>query len=234
MKPGLNTINGKISNLQYSLEDRRTTSGEFERNARLYSPILAALSGNGGMAVAGMSINSYYPFVKGKVYWVKMDIDGKPFKGWLGGIFFKEEDEVDIIIKEDEIIAVHNSAKQIIAFDPFYGNGLNLKAEYKSIRYVFIASFLFLLLFCIIVLIFVTATFKEFINMFLFAIPVIAVCSLLFSFGTNRIGFFQALRKQKAILALGLSKNQPLEQKIYDDDSKFDKEQEMAGALYRY
>ncbi|MGE6353056.1 hypothetical protein ACQKCJ_04175 [Flavobacterium sp. NPDC079362] len=80
MKSGLSSITGKISNLQYSLEERQTKSGEFERNARLYAPVLSALSGNSTGALTGMAMNCYYPAARGKLYWDEMEIKGDLLK----------------------------------------------------------------------------------------------------------------------------------------------------------
>lgn len=234
MKSGFSSIVGKISHLQYSLEVRTTKFGEFERNARLHAPILAALTGNSGVALAGMNMNSYYRDHRGKLYWNEIKINEETFKGWLGGVFFKYNDEVELIIRGNKIIAVHDPSKRIIAFDPIYGSGLRLDLEYKTLLYCFIGMLLFLLLSSGIALFFITDDFEEFIHLVLFIFPVTVVFSLLFSFGVNRVGFFHALRKQKALFALGFSKEQDLVQKIYYDDPKFGKAQEMFGAIYSY
>lgn len=233
MKSGLSSITGKISNLQYSLEERTTKSEEFERNARLYAPILSALSGNSGAALAGMNMNSYYPTDRAKLYWNEIEINGKTFKGWLGGAFFTENDEVELITKDNEIIAVHSPLKRIIAFDPIYGNGLSLDFEFKVMKYAFLGLCGFFSL-SLVIFFFMAEDFKEFTNLLLYLIPNIIIASLLISFGANRRGFFQALRKQKALLSLGLQKDQDLVQTIYYDNPKFGKVQKMFGTIYSY
>ncbi|MDA6069099.1 hypothetical protein NJT12_05655 [Flavobacterium sp. AC] len=101
-------------------------------------------------------------------------------------------------------------------------------------KYIFLGFFLFSSLSLGITLFFLTSDFKEFVHLILYLIPVILIISLLISFGANRVGFFQALPKQKALVALGLLGDQNLMQTIYNDVPKFGKVRERIGAIYSY
>ncbi|CAE6743143.1 hypothetical protein R75465_02373 [Paraburkholderia aspalathi] len=56
MNAGLSLVRGKVSNLRFSVEERQSKAAEFERKITLLSPILLALSGNGGLAIGHLVI----------------------------------------------------------------------------------------------------------------------------------------------------------------------------------
>ena len=119
MNARLSSVSGKVSSLRYSLEERQSKVGEFERKATLLSPILLALSGNGGLAVGNMAVNYGMSIAKGKAYWVELDVDGRTLKGWLGGVYFKDGDAVDVVVEgNDTLFAVNSSNERVIAILP--------------------------------------------------------------------------------------------------------------------
>jgi hypothetical protein len=233
MNARLGSVSGKISNLRYSLGERQSKAAEFERKATLLSPILLALSGNGGLAVGNMAVNYGMSIAKGKAYWVEFDVDGRTLKGWLGGVCFKEGDAVDVAVEGNgTLLAVSRAKERAIAILPPCGS--NPKMIYKYMRYTFIGIFLFLLLFLGLGFFFVAAR-EELVEMLSIAFPCAFAVALFVAVGANCRELLHAVRTQKILSALELPEADSLDlpTRSYELLGK-GKIQGSVGTVYRY
>ncbi len=222
-----------MSNLRYSLEERQSKAGEFERKATLLSPILLALSGNGGLAVGNMAVNYGMSIAKGKAYWVEFEVDGKTLKGWLGGVYFKDGDAVDVVVEGNEtLLAVNSANERVIAILPPCGS--SPKMIYKYMRYTFIGIFLFLLLFLGVSFFFAAAR-EDLVELISIAFPCAIAVALFVAVGANWRELLHAVRTRKILTALKLPEADSLDlpTRSYELLGK-GKIQGSVGTVYRY
>ena len=233
MNARLSSVSGKVSNLRYSLEERQSKATEFERKATLLSPILLALSGNGGLAVGNMAVNYGMSIAKGKAYWVELDVDGRTLKGWLGGVYFKDGDAVDVVVEgNDTLFAVNSSNERVIAILPPCGSSPQM--IYKYMRYTFIGIFLFLLLFLGLGFFFVAAR-EDLVELLSIAFPCAIAVALFVAIGANWRELLHALRTRRILSALELPEADSLDlpTRSYELLGK-GKVQGSVGTVYRY
>ncbi|MFL9885185.1 hypothetical protein PQR66_19235 [Paraburkholderia agricolaris] len=233
MNAQLSSLSGKVSNLRYSLEERQSKAREFERKAALLSPILLALSGNGGLAVGNMAVNYGMSNARGKAYWVEFDVDGRALKGWLGGVYFKDGDAVDVVVERNEtLLAVSSAEERVIAILPPCGS--SPKMIYKYIRYTFIGIFLFLFLFLGVGLFFVAAR-EDLAELISIAFPCAIAVALFVAVGANWRELLHAVRTRKILTALELPEADSLDlpARSYELLGK-GKVQGSVGTVYRY
>ena len=81
----------QLKDFVYTAADRRATGA---------TAILAAMTGQGGAAVAGLNAMN----VREEADFVEFEIDGEPVKGWLTYSPFKEGDHVEILVTREESI----------------------------------------------------------------------------------------------------------------------------------
>ena len=233
MNARLSSVSGKVSSLRYSLEERQSKVGEFERKATLLSPILLALSGNGGLAVGNMAVNYGMSIAKGKAYWVEFDVEGRTLKGWLGGVYFKDGDAVDVVVEgHDTLLAVNSSDERVIAILPPCGS--SPKMIYKYMRYTFLGIFLFLLLFLGVGFFFAAAR-EDLVELISIAFPCTIAVALFVAVGANWRELLHAVRTRKILTALELPEADSLDlpTRSYELLGK-GKIQGSVGTVYRY
>ncbi|WP_253045531.1 hypothetical protein [Paraburkholderia fungorum] len=226
-------MSGKVSSLRYSLEERQSKAGESERNATLLSPILLALSGNGGLAVGNMAVNYGMSIAKGKAYWVEFEVDGRTLKGWLGGVYFKDGDVVDVVVEGNEsLLAVNSFDERVIAILPPCGSSPRM--IYKYMRYTFIGILLFLLLFLGVGFFFAAAR-EDLAALISIALPCAISVALFVAIGANWRELLHALRTRKILTALELPEADSLNlpTRSYELLGK-GKIQGSVGTVYRY
>ncbi|MBU7438560.1 hypothetical protein [Paraburkholderia fungorum] len=233
MNARLSCVSGKVSSLRYSLEERQSKAGESERNATLLSPILLALSGNGGLAVGNMAVNYGMSIAKGKAYWVEFEVDGRTLKGWLGGVYFKDGDVVDVVVEGNEsLLAVNSFDERVIAILPPCGSSPRM--IYKYMRYTFIGILLFLLLFLGVGFFFAAAR-EDLAALISIALPCAISVALFVAIGANWRELLHALRTRKILTALELPEADSLNlsTRSYELLGK-GKIQGSVGTVYRY
>ena len=233
MNARLSCVSGKVSSLRYSLEERQSKAGESERNATLLSPILLALSGNGGLAVGNMAVNYGKSIAKGKAYWVEFEVDGRTLKGWLGGVYFKDGDVVDVVVEGNEsLLAVNSFDERVIAILPPCGSSPRM--IYKYMRYTFIGILLFLLLFLGVGFFFAAAR-EDLAALISIALPCAISVALFVAIGANWRELLHALRTRKILTALELPEADSLNlpTRSYELLGK-GKIQGSVGTVYRY
>ena len=233
MNAGIRSVGGKVSNLRFSLEERESKAAEFERKITLLSPILLALSGNGGLAVGNMAVNYGMSIAKGKAYWVEFDVDGRTLKGWLGGVCFENGDAVDVAMEgNDTLLAVNSSNERVVAILPPCGS--SPKMIYKCMRYTFIGIFLFLLLFLGLGFYFVAAR-EDLVELLSVAFPCAIAAALFVAVGANGRELLHAVRTRKILSALELPEADSLDlpTRSYELLGK-GKIQGSVGTVYRY
>ncbi|MFM0204412.1 hypothetical protein PQR53_31715 [Paraburkholderia fungorum] len=233
MNARLSSVSGKVSNLRYSLQERQSKAAQFERKATLLSPILLALSGNGGLAVGNMAVNYGISIAKGKAYWVEFDVNGVALKGWLGGVYFKDGDAVDVVVEgEDTLLAVNSSDERVVAILPPCGS--SPKMIYKYMRYTFIGIFLFLVLFLGLGFFFVAAH-EDLVELLSIAFPCALAVAFFVAVGANWRELLHAVRTKKILSELGLPDADSLDlpTRSYELLGK-GKIQGSVGTVYRY
>ncbi|MFM0030999.1 hypothetical protein PQR70_32775 [Paraburkholderia madseniana] len=233
MNARLSCVKGQVSSLRYSLEERQSKAGEFERKATLLSPILLALSGNGGLAVGNMAVNYGMSIAKGKTYWVEFEVDGRTLKGWLGGVYFKDGDVVDVVVEGNEsLLAVNSFDERVIAILPPCGSSPRM--IYKYMRYTFIGILLFLLLFLGVGFFFAAAR-EDLAELISIALPCAIAVALLVAIGANWRELLHALRTRKILAALELPEADSLDlpTRSYELLGK-GKIQGSVGTVYHY
>ena len=233
MNAGLSLVRGKVSNLRFSVEERQSKAAEFERKITLLSPILLALSGNGGLAIGNMAVNYGMSIAKGKAYWVEFDVGGRTLKGWLSGVCFEDGDAVDVAVEgNDTLLAVNSSNERVVAILPPCGS--SPKMIYKCMRYMFIGIFLFLLLFLGLGFYFVAAR-EDRVELLSVAFPCVIAAALFVAVGANGRELLHAVRTRRILTVLELPEADSLDlpTRSYELLGK-GKIQGSVGTVYRY
>lgn len=180
-----------------------------------------------------MAVNYGMSNARGKAYWVEFDVDGRALKGWLGGVYFKDGDAVDVVVERNEtLLAVSGAEERVIAILPPCGS--SPKMIYKYMRYTFIGIFLFLFLFLGVGLFFVAAR-EDLAELISIAFPCAIAVALFVAVGANWRELLHAVRTRKILTALELpgADSLDLPTRSYELLGK-GKVQGSVGTVYRY